>query len=209
MSDAITAEVNIANLALLKLGQEIIVALADNDPPAPTMNLRYAGARDAVLRLHPWSCAMHTNLSLTKKNETGPGGFTNVFDLPEDFIRLKNIQNLHFSYRIYGHPSGGKRLATNESKIELDYVFRQESVLAMDEGLKEAIATKLAADCCMKLTGDHKLKTKLDLELKEIIALAELADMQEQPPTDSIHPTGWQDAYRTGVFAHDTSRLDD
>lgn len=209
MSDAITSEVGIANLAILKLGQEPIMSLADNDEPGPTMNRRYAGARDAVLRLHPWSCAMHTNLSLTLKNETGPGGFTNVFDLPPDFIRLKNVQNLHFSYRIFGSPDGGKRLATNQSKIELDYVFRQTSVLAMDEGLKEAIATKLAADTCMKLTGDHKLKTKLDVELKEIIALAEMSDMQEQPPTDAIHPTGWQNAFRTGVFAHDQARFDD
>lgn len=202
MSDPITGEVDIINNALLKLGQEPVVAPSDS----PDMNLRYAGARDAVLRLHPWSCAMHTNTALTKITGTGPGGFTNMFALPTDFIRLKNMQNLAYEYRIFGSPDGGKIFATNEATAEIDYIFRLENVLDMDELLKEAIAAKLAADCCIKLTQDMKLKRELTAEVREHIALAEAADMQEQPRTDTVTPTGWRDAHYHGVMQHDSER---
>ena len=53
-----TSIVEIGNIALVNLGEDTITSLSDDVKAARLINRRYAPIRDAVLRAHPWNCAM-------------------------------------------------------------------------------------------------------------------------------------------------------
>ena len=53
-----TSVIEICNNALVDLGEEPITSLADNTKAARLCNQRWPAVRDAVLRAHPWNCAV-------------------------------------------------------------------------------------------------------------------------------------------------------
>ena len=53
-----TSVIEICNNALLDLGEDAIMSLQDDSKAARLCNHRWPGVRDAVLRAHPWNCAM-------------------------------------------------------------------------------------------------------------------------------------------------------
>ena len=53
-----TSVIEICNNALLDLGEDVIMSLGDESKAAGLCNHRWPAVRDAVLRAHPWNCAM-------------------------------------------------------------------------------------------------------------------------------------------------------
>jgi len=184
-----TTETDIANKALSLLGQQSIASLSENNKRARTMNANYAQVRDLVLARHVWNCSIErTTLSpLSTSPDWGPD---NAFQLPSDYIRLGYTDDPKNEYKIEG-----RTIVSDLDEIYLAYVKRMDDPSEMDELLKQAIATKLAADTCATLTGNTKKKADLETQHENTIAEAMLQDSIQQPShQQQIGPDRWTGA---------------
>ena len=77
--------VEICNRALDKLGEAPIVSLADDIKASRACARTYAPVRDAVLRDHPWNCAIHRTV-LAAEAEAPAWGYQRRFPLPVDWF---------------------------------------------------------------------------------------------------------------------------
>lgn len=185
--------VDLCNMALDSLGQESILSAfpPDNNKRARACNGRYETARDAVLRAHRWNCASKRAV-LTLLSDAPAWGFDNTFQIPSDFIRFASLDDLGFIFRIEGGDDG-RVLVTNESEVNLLYVYRLKLVPLMDEGLKECIAARLAAEIAYKLTGDKQIARDMYAVYKDKLAEAQYADSLESP-IETFEDRTWLDA---------------
>ena len=79
--------VDIANAALLKLGDKTITSLDDDNKAARLAKLRYPSARQAVLRMHSWKFAK-TRLTLAPSSTPPASGWSYYLPFPANYIRL-------------------------------------------------------------------------------------------------------------------------
>ena len=86
-SSSATTETDIANMALIMLGQQPITSLDDSNNRAVLANKRLADVRDSVLRAHPWNSAV-MRASLTADGTAPTWGFDKRYALPADFVRM-------------------------------------------------------------------------------------------------------------------------
>lgn len=184
---------DLCNMALDSLGQESIMSAfpPDDSKQARACNKRYETARDAVLRAHRWNCATKRAV-LTKLSNAPAFGFTSAHQIPSDFIRMANLDDLDILFRIEGGDDG-RVLLSDESTVNLLYVYRLETVPLMDEGLKECIAARLAAEIAKKLTGDNQVARDLYAVYKDKLADAQYADSLESP-VETLQDRTWLDS---------------
>ena len=182
---------DLCNMALDSLGQQTILALTDDSKQARACNSRYATARDAVLRAHRWNCATKRAV-LTKLSSTPAWGFANTFQLPSDFIRSADLDDLTLKYRIEGGDDG-RVLVTDEGTVNLLYVYRLVLVPLMDDGLKECVAARLASEIAYKLTGQTQLARDLYAVYQDKLNEARYADSLESP-IETLQNRSWVDA---------------
>ncbi len=171
--------VDICNLALTQLGQEDITSLTDDTKEARACNSNYPSARDVVLRAHRWNCASK-RATLSELSDAPTWGFTKAFQIPSDFIRFASLDDLDFIYRIEGGDDG-RVIVTDESTVNLLYIYRLELVPHMDELLKECIAARLAAEIAYKLTRDQSIRRDQYQIYKDKLSEAMFTDSLEAP----------------------------
>ena len=94
-------EVDICNIALTNLGEPKVVSLTENSERARLCNLRYPDVRDAVLRSHPWNCAMK-RAQLTRTTSTPAFGYLYEYSLPADLLRVIGTHDSLVYYLIEG-----------------------------------------------------------------------------------------------------------
>lgn len=85
-----SSEVQICSNGLLLLGSRPISSFNDDGDPATLCANLWPTVRDAVLRSHPWNCAMK-RVALSP-NQTGPAfDWTYAFQLPGDVLRVWTV----------------------------------------------------------------------------------------------------------------------
>lgn len=187
---------DLCNMALDSLGQQAILALTDDSKQARACNSRYTTARDAVLRSHMWNCA--TKRAVLTKLSTSPAwGLANQFQLPSDFIRLHRLDDLALHFHIEGGDDG-RVLVTDEGTVNLLYIYRLETVPFMDDGLKECIAARLAAEIAYKLTSDKQVARDMYTVYTDKLNEARYADSLESP-IETLENRAWVDARFAGT----------
>lgn len=174
-----STSVEIVNIALTKIGEPPITALTNNRPAALVANTLYGPTRDAVLRAHPWNCAIWR---ATLAETTAPlFGFTNAFALPADFLRVVRVnREMRPAYKIEG-----QTLLTDAETVELSYVRRIGEPL-MESLLVMALATRLAAEMAEPITGSDSKTQRLFQEYETKLAEARSVDAQEEPPEELV-----------------------
>lgn len=211
-SSALTEE-DIANMALTMLGQQPINSLSDTVNRAVMANARYADVRDMVLRAHPWNCAIKRDtLAL---NATAPEwGYSNTFSLPVDFVRLVSIEDPKQQYSIEAGNQGDTSEDANElvilsdaSEMKIRYVYQLTDVTKMDHTLKHAIATRLAAELAMAISGDSGKEAFMMEKYQMMLMQAQWEDSVQHNATETIHGGLWIEA-RAGDLYRDFPDLD-
>ena len=76
------SSVDIANIALVELGGQMIRSFDENNKPARLVNLAYPTCRDWLLSSYRWSFARKTR-ELSLLEQTSPD-WTYVYQLPSD-----------------------------------------------------------------------------------------------------------------------------
>ena len=189
------SEVDICNTALTKLGATTIISLTDDDPKATVMNLRYPLVRDAELRRHRWKFSLR-RASLPALSETPSFGFSRQFQLPTDPLCLRVIQVGEFhvgldlsDYR--GAPNEmysieGTRLLTNfAAPLKLRYIAQITDSTQFDAAFVEALASRLAYECCERITQSSSKKQDCAADYKQAIREAVKSNALESAPA---HP---------------------
>lgn len=210
MTASATTEVDLANMALTMLGQQPISALTDSNNRANLADERLADVRDTVLRAHPWNCAI-VRASLSKHASAPTWGYKNRFIMPADFIKLVNTEYNTTDYQLESGNAGGADqlyMLTDESEMNITYVYKVTNVSLMDVTLKHAIATRLAADIAIAVSGEIALEGSMMSKYQLILAEAKFEDSSAHSDLETLRGGEWLDARLGGGTVRDFPPLD-
>ena len=173
------AEVIIAK-ALLLLGINSINHL-DNEK-ATTCTKLYETTRDNTLRAHTWNFAIKRSTALT--GATAPAfGYTYAFELPSDCLRVVEVYNSIYPWRVEGG-----LLLTSISSIKIKYIARMTDVSDFSASFENSLTFNLASQLAFPVTGKVDLVQLYDKLYNESIAQARVLEAAEaMPVTDTVN----------------------
>lgn len=178
-----SSQLGIYNLALMRLGQPPLSSLTDVNKAADALNSIWATVVDIVLRDHPWNFAI-TRANLAELTETPVWGFTTVFQIPADCVRVLGIgdsddvdTNPLLTYKIEG-----RKLYTDDSSVLLKYVRRVTVAGEFDARFASALASRLAMEIAYYLTQNADMNSKMQKSYILELSGARGIDAQEDSP---------------------------
>lgn len=177
------SNVQICNLALLKIGDITITSLTDDTKSARVCNQIFEPIRDAVLREHHWNFAIKRE-ELGLMTSSPAFEYSNQFQLPSDCLKVIEVED-HYEHKI----EGGK-LLTNESSIFLKYIARIEDPNLYDSLFIEALSARLAAELAIAIADNNTLHQNMVVLYDEKISMARSLDAKEGTP-EGLETTNW------------------
>lgn len=172
------------NNALLLLGDNVIISLTDNTARARLANNVFGPTRDAVLRAHPWNCAVtRANLALLS---TAPiSGWQAQFTLPSDpyCLRVLAINDDEESgdngtvFKIEG-----RKLLANTTVAKIRFISRITDANQYDSMLYDAFIFRLASKMAYPVTGSLTVSQEMWTLYEGVIKEARTVDGQEGSP---------------------------
>jgi hypothetical protein len=147
----------------------------------------YPQERDSLLRSHWWRFATK-RATLSEDTDAPDFDWDNQFDLPNDFLRMKELYNTNYSYSLEG-----QKLLTDDSTAEIVYIARITDASKFDPLFVEVLALKLAIRLCMALSQDRLLMRELQNELVSLMARVRTIDRQETNTVGRADLNKWVD----------------
>jgi len=173
-----TTTTDVANIALLKLGEELIADL-DSDTGRSGLAVAevFVDTRNEVFRTLPWACLVK-RANLVVSETTNYSEFDLIYTLPADCLRALEISvdsaSQNIIYRIEGPD-----LVTDEVDANLRYVAAVETPATWDATLLEAIAIKIATKIAYRITGNPNIAAAFLQEYIMTLAIAAKVAMTE------------------------------
>lgn len=170
------SKTHIANLALDIIGEAPITSLTDDAKGARVMNLLFDTCRDAVLRMHPWNFASKRAV-LAEKAQTPAFGFSRVFALPSDFLRLRRLNDGREPYELEADG-----LLTNASPAHLKYTAQIADTARYDPLFVQVLAAYLASKGALSITNSQSIEARATERFYTELAEARGVDGMENFP---------------------------
>jgi hypothetical protein len=193
------SNVEIANSALTKVGSTRITALTDNVKAAREINAIFELRRDYLLRTHNWSFAM-TRASLPALDETPAWGYTTLYQLPTDCLRVVQVNDMWVVPGLADYTSGpdsepykitGRRIETDiGAPLKLRYIKRVTDPAQFDAAFVEVFASDLADQVCEALTQSNTKREATRAVLRQSLLEAVRSNAIELPP-EAIPDDSW------------------
>lgn len=193
------SDIDIANLALTKLGATRITAFTDQKKEARSMNAIYARERDFELRAHLWSFSVK-RAALPALSVAPVFGYDFAYELPADYLKAVAVgdftpnSNLAFYntstddayYRIEGHT-----IVTDiGSPLNLRYVRGVTDPMSFDTCFVETLACRLAMNLAEDLSASGSKRQLAQQEYLGTIKTAIRASAIEQP-SEPLASSSW------------------
>ena len=178
-----TSNVQIANLALQKLGQSRkLESLTQDHPNARTLNLAFEPVRDALLRKYAWSFAIKRESVAEDATDVSYVSDWNRYSLPNDFLRLlrEDETGVETDWKI----EGLYVLSRDSSPIEFRYVAKIDDPTYYDSCFVEAFACELALQCCEEITQSTSKYDRIEAARDNAVAEAKNIGAIEKPSED-------------------------
>ena len=176
---AVTSEVNLCNLALLKLADSPITSLTQGNTAANACNTAYTQVRDNLLSDHPWNFAIK-RIALAADVTAPAFEFTTAYSLPSDFLKVKEIYDSTYDYQI----EGLKLLTDKAAPLKLIYIARITDVTQFSPLFIQSLVLMLAIAIGPRISGDGFSVNSLAQELQQTLQRAKIVDAQDgTPPT--------------------------
>jgi hypothetical protein len=163
----VASAIDIANMALTRIGQKRIVAFTDDTERARLCDLYYDQARKEVLVSHPWGVASK-RVSLAVDGAAPAHGYNNRFTLPGDYLRVLSVESAS------GHTwevEGNFIVTSEDAPLKLKYTFDLEDTTRFNPTMVNCIVLRLAAHLAEKVTTSTTKKATLiqeyDIELDD------------------------------------------
>lgn len=204
-----TSDVEICNLALIRIGHTTIASLTTGttaSKAATLCALQFPICRDALLRAHPWNFAIARS-TLAQDATTPNHEFTYRHALPSDCLKVIRTSweaNGFVGVAVYGFPGQmgyanetipyrieGRYLLTNESTVSIEYIARITDVAQFDDLFTDVLAQRIAAEIAMALTDNASLTQGLWKLYTEKLAEARTTDAQEGTPREVVDLSPW------------------
>ena len=165
-------QVSICNLALIEVGADLISSISQDTKSARLLNAIWDQSRDQVLHDHRWKFAEKRDV-LAPTGTAPEFGYAYAYDIPNDCIKIWEVD----TDEVLGPDDvewkrEGNQILTDESSINVLYVYRHEDYNAWPATFAEAMALKLAAQIAYGLTQSLSLRESLEKKYKEKLALA-------------------------------------
>lgn len=201
-----TSDTEICNIALTRLGHEMIASLTAGTKAADLCNLHYPRVRDAMLRSHPWNFAIK-RVTLAQSTTTPNHEFDYYHTLPVDCLKVIRTSweaDGTVGAAVYGFPGlmgyaeqtapyriEGRTIATNEDTVKIEYIAQITDTSQFDELFTDCFAQRLAAEISMALTDNATLTKGLwDIYNAKMVD-ARTSDAQEGTPRAAVDLSGW------------------
>ena len=173
-----TTSVSICSNALLMLGAQTISSFDESTDRATLAANLYQSTRDAVLRSHPWNCAVK-RVVLAPDSDAPAYGYDAQFTLPGDFLRLLQVgeDDQDIDHKV----ESGKILASGTA-LALRYIWKNTTESTWDAMLVKAMELHMAAAMAYPITMSAA-KEQIQLEkLERFMKQCRAADGQDDPP---------------------------
>lgn len=174
---AISSNVAICNLALLRLGTNPITSLTEGTTAANACNLVFDHCRETLLRRHLWNFAIEQVL-LAADTSTPSFKYSNKFPLPADFLRVKEIYEQGSPYEIDGqfiHTDDG-------APLKFSYVKDITDPTKFDSLFVEALVLMIVLKIGARIQGDGFNPAIYAEELNRVLLDAKRVDAQDASP---------------------------
>ncbi len=169
------SDVTICSNALLMLGAQPINDLTDNNDRARLASNLYPQVRNAILRSHPWNCAIK-RVSLAPDADAPAFDWAYQYSLPGDFLKALSVgeAGAEREFRIEG-----RKLLTDDNPCLLRYIFRNDNPATWDDLLVLAVTTTMAAFMAYPVTQSTSLEQQKFSEAQGILRQARTVDGQD------------------------------
>lgn len=170
---------SICSNAVLMLGAKSIndIYLQVEDRAVLAANL-YPTARDAVLRSHPWNCAI-ARVSLAPDVAVPAFDWAFQFSQPGDWLRTLSVGELGFPER---YVTEGRKYLSNANPLLVRYIFRNDNEATWDAMLIEAMTLAMRAILSYPITLSQAVATENTNEFTDYIKKARAVDGMDDPP---------------------------
>lgn len=138
----------------------------------------YESVRDALLRSHPWNCAIK-RVSLAPDVATPAFDWNFQFPLPGDWVRQLSVGE-------QGHPVDyaieGRMLLSDENPCLSRYIFKNTVESTWDTMLIEAMILAVMTACAYPITLSQAVADSAQTNLSNFLKRARSVDGQDTPP---------------------------
>lgn len=170
-------QVSICSNALLMLGAKTISAIDEDSDRATIASNLYESTRDAVLRSHPWNCAVK-RVVLAADVTAPPFDYSAQFSIPSDCLRILQVgeEDEDVDYRL----ESGKLLASGTS-LALRYIWRNTTESTWDAMLVKAMEMHMAAAMAYPITMSAAKEELQARKLADFMKQCRAVDGQDDP----------------------------
>lgn len=185
----------IANRALLKIGQDPILLLTDDNKPARTLNLIFDSVADAEVQDNRWKFAIRRT-ELSALVEPPLNGYAYQYPLPDDHLSLLQVGQTYV--RSFDSNQGlwsveGQMILTSiPAPLPIRYIRRVIDANDYPAIFVEALACRLAMEACETLTQSDSKYQRVAQQYLMTIGKARTQDALENPP-DELPEGSWLD----------------
>jgi len=172
------SEVGIANMALLRVGAEPIIALSDDSGRARACNAAWPFVRQNVLRGHSWNSAT-VRTTLAALTDAPAWEFATAYTVPPDSLHVMEVDTTS-DWRV----ENGQILTDATGSLNIRYIKDETDTEVYDASLTMAMALRLAVEICEKLTNNRLKRQLLLQEYLQVVNDAMVDDGEEQSPAD-------------------------
>ncbi|MBM4071989.1 MAG: hypothetical protein FJ271_24145 [Planctomycetes bacterium] len=150
------SDVQIANRALVKLGEKTIVSLTEDSNPARAINECYVLVRRNEIRRHPWHFAKK-RAKLAVSVTAPEFDFLYAYPLPADCLRVlmphPQSNSVQYDGKVDWKIEGRNILSNEAGPLKITYLADITDPEQFDASFVDTFAARLAAEVAHRLTG--------------------------------------------------------
>jgi hypothetical protein len=180
-----TADVDVANFALVELGAKRITSLTDGSRNANVANTVYTLVRDRALRGHNWGFATKRQ-QLSRLTDAPAFGYDYQFALPADWLRTVSshdndagMGSVEVKEETY---NSQKVLLSNSDAIYLRYIARVEDPNLWTSDFVIVFAVDLAKVMAVSIPDSNTIRQELLDDYNRIVLSAKSSDSSGSTP---------------------------
>lgn len=186
------SKTSIINDALRELGGRSILDPTEDSRNARVTNAAYNTILEEMLEAHDWTFASK-RVTLVKLAETPAFGYSNKFDLPNDYIAVRETYPAYAKFKI---ESGA--LLTNASGISMRYTALVTDPNAFTPQFAKLFSLRLAAACCYTISQDQSLSDRLKKEATDKLLAVQSNDSKVSGTPETAADDVWLSSRNDG-----------
>ena len=192
------ALVDIANRALVLLGEKRITSLDDGTKGAATCKSQIDLTRQAELRGHRWAFALK-RAQLPALTTVPLFGFVYAYQMPVDLLRLDQVGDFFIGASLTNYVAAseaayaieGRQILTNlGAPLDIRYGADIVDATQFDALFVDAMSHRLAIDVCYAMTNSNAKESSLGAKYQAVVALAVSINAVERPP-ETLPDDSW------------------